>query len=672
MKPEISVVIGFRDWGLRRLELATTSIQRSFGEIPGEVIISDYGSFDRTATEEMAARVGAKYVYTETDGPWSRSRALNAGFMVAEGEFLVSTDADMIFSPQAFETIGRMAQAEATSAFFLQCRDLQPGMDDDWVASNSEAWDEMEASSRLRPRWGMGGMMAIHRSGFEIIRGFDERLHTYGGEDLDFAQRARRAGFRTHWIEHPKVRMYHMWHPATSKAVERSEEGRKAVEYNRSVVYHDKTFVRNYLAWTYRPSNIAPLVTIAISTRDRSDMIGETILSVLAQSVQDFEVVVVDDGGTDNTREVVESFNDARIRYFWQEPAGISAARNRALDESRGIYTAVIDDDDLMHPSRLEWHFSDLKEGFDGNAGSFMNFNDETGETELHVSMIPTRATAVEKGAAPGHGTWLIRTDVMRRFRYDETITSGVDNNIMLRMLRAGVNLGHTGKPVTLRRLHPRQVTVTDSDRQLGAAASSLDFFRWNIGGYYEKKLLEEKSEKGAYPKGFSRDEMAEIVAPYLPDHLVKRNISFSIPLNEKVDHWDGDASFFRFEVDGYGEVETATVHNASYVDLVRARQTGIPFNVEVSPESEQEDAAAPQWIQSVLGLVEFDAALSSRYVAFVPGRPNELTDALGVSLQLFSGTSEWSLIGCEEDQIRELSSAYPGSIIAEARGKES
>lgn len=667
MKPHISVVIGFRDWGLRRLELAVTSIRKSFGEIPGEIIISDYGSFDRKASKELAERIGVKYVYTATDGPWSRSRALNAGFSAAEGDFLVSTDADMIFSPRAFEEIGRMSTADPTSAFFLQCRDLQPGMNDEWVAENSEAWGEMEAKSRLRPRWGMGGMMAIHRSGFEIIRGFDERLHTYGGEDLDFAQRARRAGFRTHWIEHPDVRMYHMWHPATSKVVAQTTEGRQAVEYNRNVVYHDKTFVRNYLSWTHRPRNVAPLVTVAISTRNRADLIGETIQSVLAQSVQDFEIVVVDDGGTDDTRKVLESFEDDRIRYFWQEPAGISTARNRALDESRGIYTAVIDDDDLMHPSRLEWHFEDLTEGYDGNAGSFMNFNEETGETELHVSMIPTRATTVEKGAAPGHGTWLIRTDVLRRFRYDETLTSGVDNNIMLRMLRAGVNIGHTGKPVTLRRLHPRQVTVTDGDRQKGAAISSLDFFKWNIGGYYEKKLLEEKKERGAYPKGFSRDEMAEIVAPYLPDHLVHRTIVFNEHVAEPFDDWDGAATFFDLEIEGYGEVSAARVVDASYADLVRARKVGAQFQVEVHDDQHEAGESSHPWIEAVTSLIKYDEVASLPCIAFVPGQPTELSNALSVRATIHSEQKEWALIACDREQVESLAATYPGTIVVDS-----
>ena len=597
---DVSVVIGFRDWGIRRLRLAVTSIKESFGTAEGEVVLSDFGSVERHASEELAKELGIQYVYTETDGPWSRSRALNAGFAVSKGDILVSTDADMVFSPKSFERIVEVAKSNPNSAFFLQCRDLPEHMTDGWVDENPDAWAEMEAASRLRPRWGMGGMMAISRVGFEAIRGFDERLHTYGGEDLDFAQRARRAGFKTMWIEDPQVRMYHMWHPPTAKVVAKTPEGVLAVQKNRNVVYNDKTFVRNFLNWQYRPEDAAPLVTIAIATKDRADIIGETIQSALFQSVQDFEIVVVDDGGTDNLEEVLDSFNDSRIRYFSQEQQGISAARNKALDVSRGLYTAVIDDDDIMHPRRLEWHLASLDEGLDGNVGSFLNFQNDTGELELQISMIPAVYTAFEKGAAPGHGTWFIRTDVLRRFRYDETLTSGVDNNIMLRMFRSGVKLGHTGKPVTLRRQHSRQVTVTDNKNQAEAANSALAFFKWNLNNWTRKRLEEQRSSEGAWPQIEDREALIEQARIYLPDHLSQRTVEV---LSDEViphDGWDGDVNSHFVTLEGVGAVHVAEVRHASFADLVRLRQRGLDFTARL--DSDEPEAS---WLESLARMLE-------------------------------------------------------------------
>lgn len=664
MKPYISVVIGFKDWGLKRLELAIQSIQDSFGAIPGEVILSDYGSETSEENQSLAEKLNISYVFTQTEGEWSRSRALNAGFAIASGDFLVSTDADMIFSPTAFEIIGKIAQSDPRSAFFLQCRDLPELMDDNWVDLNPGAWERMEKASRLRPRWGMGGMMAIHRDGFEQIRGFDERLVTYGGEDLDFAQRARRAGYRTHWIDHPEVRMYHMWHPPTAKIVSKTVEGTQAVEFNRSVVFNDKSFVRNYLEWRGKAKNVRPLVTVAISTRNRADLISETIQSILFQSVQDFEIVVVDDGGSDNLKSVLESFNDKRIRYFWIEHLGISGARNFALDNSRGVYTAVLDDDDLMHPERLRWHFESLIEGQSGNVGSFMNFNNETGETQLHVSMIPRRNTAVEKGSAPGHGTWLIKTDILKKFRYDESLTSGVDNNIMLRMLRAGVSLGHTGRPVTLRRMHDRQVTVTDNSNQINAARNSLSFFRWTMSPSSLEKLQSEKKAEGAYPKIDGREQMSSTVIPFLPDHLVHRNlILVDFKMNLNLD-WEGEEKCYSVRIDGVGEKQLGFIEDATYADLVLARRKNLDFRVILQNGDSKHLNQRISWFDGLWDLVEETRLSEESWAVLVPESQTLNLDSWSVAVELPSRTLTWNLVFGNELEIKNLAFSVSGAII--------
>lgn len=609
---DVSVVIGFRDWGLRRIRLAVQSIQASFGRFNGEVIISDYGSIDPQANKALAEELECAYVYTPAE-VWSRSRALNAGFAISSGELLVSTDADMVFSPESFERIVETARKQPKAAFFLQCRDLPEGMDDEWVALHPDAWEELEQRSRLRPRWGMGGMMAISREGFFEIRGFDERFHTYGGEDLDFAQRARRAGFKTVWVNEPDVRMYHMWHPPTRAIVDQTEEGRETVERNRDIVYNDPSFVRNYLHWKHRPADAPPLVTVAICTHNRADLIGESIQSVLFQTMQDFEIVVIDDGGDDDTKAVLDGFGDERIRYFWQENAGISAARNLAAEKSRGIYTAVLDDDDLMHPRRLEWQVGGMVPGTVGNVGAFINFDDTTGELNLIVSKIPTIETAMAKGSAPGHSTWMLRTDVIRALKYDESLTSGVDNNIMLRLLRTGLKLSHVGKPVTFRRMHSRQVTVLDGDRQLASASSALKFIQWRLNPGDLNNIANAAKEAGEYPQTAPRDEMLKDAALYLPDHLTKRDLVLAVTAGSSVpETWEGD--LVRVEVSAGSEetppIALAIVRNATFTDIVAARQANLDFTVVDKKAAEE---TAPSKVEQIKLILESAASVVAK-----------------------------------------------------------
>lgn len=96
-----------------------------------------------------------------------------------------------------------------------------------------------------------------------------------------------------------------------------------------------------------------PRVSVILPTFNRSGYLRQAIESVLAQTYPDFEIIVVDDGSTDDTRAVVAGFGDARIRYEYQANAGRSAARNRGLALARGEYIAFLDDDDLFLPDKL-------------------------------------------------------------------------------------------------------------------------------------------------------------------------------------------------------------------------------------------------------------------------------------------------------------------------------
>lgn len=96
----------------------------------------------------------------------------------------------------------------------------------------------------------------------------------------------------------------------------------------------------------------APLVSVVIPTYNAPQLLRETLDTVLAQTFADYEVVIINDGSTDDTVEQLEPYRD-RIRLITQKNAGIGAARNRGIDESRGKYVALLDHDDLWKPGKL-------------------------------------------------------------------------------------------------------------------------------------------------------------------------------------------------------------------------------------------------------------------------------------------------------------------------------
>ncbi len=97
-----------------------------------------------------------------------------------------------------------------------------------------------------------------------------------------------------------------------------------------------------------------PLVSVVIPTYNRAYIIQKSIQSVLDQTFRDFELIIMDDGSRDATKEVVESFHDDRIRYFWQENGGQSSARNHGASYARGTWIAFHDSDDTWMPEKLE------------------------------------------------------------------------------------------------------------------------------------------------------------------------------------------------------------------------------------------------------------------------------------------------------------------------------
>jgi glycosyltransferase involved in cell wall biosynthesis len=96
-----------------------------------------------------------------------------------------------------------------------------------------------------------------------------------------------------------------------------------------------------------------PRVSVTIPTYNCARFLGQSIATVLSQTYTDHEIIVVDDGSTDDTRQVLAQFND-KIRYFYQPNGGLSSARNLALAQVRGEFIAYLDADDLWYPHRLE------------------------------------------------------------------------------------------------------------------------------------------------------------------------------------------------------------------------------------------------------------------------------------------------------------------------------
>ena len=171
------------------------------------------------------------------------------------------------------------------------------------------------------------------------------------------------------------------------------------------------------------PSYHCGLVSVIIPTYNRADLLAEAMESVFAQSYRPIELLVVDDGSTDHTRETVEQFaaehaTDVYLifRYLQQEHAGAQVARNRGLIESQGEYIQFLDSDDILHPWKLEKQARFLDtHPFCSFIYSYTGSMTEAGNTNRYYPRAGWFVQKVSPGTVLEGSLWLVHSGLYRR-----------------------------------------------------------------------------------------------------------------------------------------------------------------------------------------------------------------------------------------------------------------
>lgn len=168
-----------------------------------------------------------------------------------------------------------------------------------------------------------------------------------------------------------------------------------------------------------------PVVTVFIPAYNREQYISTVINSILNQQYRHFEILVVDDGSTDCTPELVSDFGDARIRLVRQEDnLGIPFARNRGLELARGRYIALLDSDDYAYPQRLarQVAYLDANPGI-AQVGSWCSLMNAHGKMLKRIRRQPLTPGDIETHllfhCSLINRTIMARTDVLREYGYD-------------------------------------------------------------------------------------------------------------------------------------------------------------------------------------------------------------------------------------------------------------
>lgn len=183
-------------------------------------------------------------------------------------------------------------------------------------------------------------------------------------------------------------------------------------------------------------------VSVIIPTHNRADMLRRAIQSVLGQTYQNFELIVVSDGSQDNTGEVVESFKDPRVRLLKHELArGSSVARNTGLRASSGEYIAFLDDDDEWMPTKLEAQMAVIQ-GSKPEVGLVYVWMEYVREDRVLNARKPTLRGYIlpdmlDKQAITNSSTLLLKREVLNVVHgFDEELTRGDDGDFIRRIAK--------------------------------------------------------------------------------------------------------------------------------------------------------------------------------------------------------------------------------------------
>ena len=228
-----------------------------------------------------------------------------------------------------------------------------------------------------------------------------------------------------------------------------------------------------------------PTVSVVIPNFNRMDLIGETLDSILNQTRPPDEIIVVDDGSTDGSIDILKQFQP-RVTLLTQENAGPAAARNRGFSASRGRFIQFFDSDDLCAPNKIEVQLAALH-----NTGADVAYSPWL-QAELRDGLAVYRELPLQQRPLPSNRppeyfflrSWvttfqpcLFRREVLEKAGpFSEDLKPSEDSELLLRILLTGAKLVHVPNTLVLYRLHSSNQISGSALRPSSRAVDWLKF----------------------------------------------------------------------------------------------------------------------------------------------------------------------------------------------------
>lgn len=250
---------------------------------------------------------------------------------------------------------------------------------------------------------------------------------------------------------------------------------------------------------------LSPVVSVVLPVYNAKLYVGEAVRSILKQTFRDLELIIIDDGSTDGSLQILKDLEtvDARIVLISRDNRGIPKTLNEGIRIARGRWLAIMNADDIALPSRLERQIECIIQSGADACGSWVQF---FGTADRRILKHPKSDQAIKAGLMFGsmfaQPTVMMKTASVKKLMYDEDCTVAEDYDLWVRGAQAGWVMTNVQEVLLLYRLHENQISNIESPKMLAISR--------HIRSRYWRSVLESSGLCGEWI-----DEVLKLREPF-------------------------------------------------------------------------------------------------------------------------------------------------------------
>lgn len=283
-----------------------------------------------------------------------------------------------------------------------------------------------------------------------------------------------------------------------------------------------------------------PLISVIIPAYNSEKTIQETIESVLKQTFSDFELIIVNDGSTDTTLEIISSIKDPRIKVFTYPNAGVAVSRNRGISHSTGEFISFLDADDLWTADKLEAQLKALQENPEAAvAYSWLDSIDESGNFLRPGTRTTENGNIYDKlflipFVSSGSNGLIRRQPLIEIDGFDESLAASQDYDLYLRLaarydfvcvpaVQILYRILSGSMSTNIRRLEATSLLVRERAFKESPQSLNPELKRYSIGNFYKDFTFKLLNMPAKRERGLQAAKLFWNAVKYDPELLQRR-----------------------------------------------------------------------------------------------------------------------------------------------------